>query len=171
MTVNPTKTETDFDSGGGTGTSAATTVTLYLRSGPSGPADRRQRTVRDRFEALDLGDGEWSRTVERWARTVTTREGVTDEAAARLLTLYDRFDESVTRAGGRLEPFFQVRTRSSGLLVGGTEEEVVTFPVSCLAITRDDAVTGLYPCWLEGTHHSVEAGLDALAAGDPENLV
>ena len=144
-------------------------ATLYLRSAPSGPAIRRQRALRERFVALG-DDVPGERRVERWARTATTPVEPDEEAVGAALARYRSFDAAVRAAGGRLEPFFQVRTRSSGLLVGGPAEEVITFPVCCLAITCEESVTGLYPCWLAGAHHSVEEGLDALAAGDPENL-
>ena len=169
--MNPisTQTETNDDSGGEDDPDAVT-ATLYLRSAPSGPAVRRQRTVRDRFEALETTAAPGACRIERWPRTVTTPVDDGDEAVGAALTRYERFATAVAAAGGRLEPFFQERARSSGLLVGGREEQVVTFPVCCLALTRGEAVTGLYPCWLGGTHHSVEEGLDALAAGRAENL-
>jgi hypothetical protein len=168
MTPISPETETNDDSEPSTD-ARGLTATLYLRSAPSGPAVRRQRTVRDRFESLDE-HGLADRRIERWARTVTTPVTEGDEAVDEALARYEAFAAAVAEADGRLEPFFQQRDRSSGMLVGGRSDQVVTFPVCCLALTRDGDVTGLYPCWLDGTHHSVEGGLDAIEAGNPENL-
>lgn len=169
MTSISTKSETNDDSSGGS--DAETLVaTLYLRSAPTGPAVRRQRTIRERFDSLDGDDGGPDRRTERWPRTVTTPVDEGEAAVGAALARYERLAAAVDAAGGRLQPFFQRRARSSGLLVGGQDEQVITFPVCCLVLERGEAVTGLYPCWLDGVHHSVEDGLDALAAGDAENL-
>jgi hypothetical protein len=140
------------------------TVTLHLRTGPSGPAADRQRAALARFEALVETRGLSDATVTRWGRTVAT------EGAPEAVERYREFRAAVTDAGGRLEPFFERRVRRSGLLADSDAAEIVVFPVACLALRRGGAVTGLYPCWLAGEHQSLEAGLDALDAGTAENL-
>ncbi|MEF8776089.1 MAG: HTH domain-containing protein [Haloarculaceae archaeon] len=153
------------------GDAESPTTTLYLRSAATGPAARRQRSVRDRFESIGAGPEEPELRVRRWGRTVTAASESAEDSGEALLGRYEAFATAVEAAGGHLEPFFEERERASGLLVGGRQERVVRFPVCCLAITRDGTTTGLYPCWLDGSHQSVEDGLDALAVGDPENLV
>jgi hypothetical protein len=165
MTEQLEKTQTDDHiKTEGADTADPPAVTLHLRTGPSGPAADRQRAVLTRFEtvveARELSDT----TVTRWGRTVAT------EGAPEAVELYREFRAAVDRAGGRLEPFFERRVREPGLLADRAAAEIVVFPVACLALRRDDAVTGLYPCWLDGVHHSLEAGLDALDGGTAENL-
>ena len=144
-------------------------VTLYLRSGAAGPAARRQDAVRERFGTLQEAGALPEASVERWAKAVTIPvDG--DGADADAVALYEEFAAAVEAADGRLEPFFQRRERRGGLLVGRPEGEVLTFPVCCLAVRRGGTLTGLYPCWLAGTHHSVEDGLDALRDGGAETL-
>lgn len=148
----------------------APSATLYLRGGAAGAVGRRQEALRDRFEGIadreDLADAE----VERWATSVATPVSAPESDAAAAVAVYRDLEAAVDAAGGRLEPFFERQERRGGLLVGRPEGHRITFPVACLVIRREGDVTGLYPCWLEGTHHSVEDGLAALEAGDPENL-
>jgi hypothetical protein len=145
-------------------------VTLYLRSGSSGSVERRQAALRDRFEAVRAADCLASASVERWSPTVVTPVSEADAGMADALDTYRELSTAVADAGGRLAPFFEVEERRGGLLIGRPEGERITFPVACLVVRREDAVTGVYPCWLDGTHHSLEEGLAALELGDPENL-
>lgn len=146
-------------------------LTLFLRAAPTGPAQRRQAAVTSRFEGIDFGAELVETTVERWPKTVTTPVDGSDGAASTALERYETFEEAVTAAGGRLEPFFQRRGRTGGLLVNASEGQVYTFPVCCLAVRRGGTLTGLYPCWLDGYHYSVEEGLAAVEDGHPNNLV
>jgi hypothetical protein len=43
-------------------------------------------------------------------------------------------------------------------------ERDIVFPVICLTTRRSGRLTGVYPCWLDGDHHSVEDGLARLEA-------
>lgn len=150
--------------------STALSVTLYLRGGAGGTVARRQAAVRERFDAIRadgrLGEGR----VRRWAQSVVTpvADDESDDAAA--VAVYRELEAAIDAGDGRLEPFFERREREGGLLVGGADGYRITFPVCCLVVRREERITGLYPCWLDGTHHSVEDGLAALEAGDPENL-
>ena len=134
-------------------------VTLYLRSSATPPAKRRQVATRARFDQLVAHDVLPTVSVEGWQRHAEGRDF--DETHA--LDLYDEFSAAV---GGRghLDPFF--RERNAGF--GGRS---VVLPVLCLVLRREGTVTGLYPCWHDGTHWSVEDGLRALETGDDaENL-
>lgn len=134
-------------------------ATLYLRSSASPPAKRRQSATRDRFDALADASVLPDATVRGWDRRADDFD--VDETHA--LELYDEFADAVG-TDGHLDPFF--RETSSGF-----GDRSVVLPVLCLVVRRDDAVTGLYPCWYEGTHWSVEDGLRALETGsDAENL-
>jgi hypothetical protein len=111
-------------------------------------------------EAGVLRDG----TVSEWpAKVIVPNDGPADLAVGR----YDEFAEAVaTRPGVELEPFFENRTDL------GWTKRMVVLPVVCLAVRRGDNLTGLYPCWTEGRHDTVEDALVALEASEAvENVV
>lgn len=148
---------------------AAVAATLYLRGGGGGSVERRQTALHERFEAIREAADLAEATVERWAPSVVT-PAADASADSDALAIYRELVTAVDDAGGRLEPFFERQQRRGGLLVGRPEGERITFPVACIVVRREGSVTGVYPCWLDGTHHSLEDGLDALETGDPENL-
>jgi len=160
-----TETEPDTDAG------ADSTVTLHLRASAPAAATRRQRTVLDRLRSLATDGVVPDLRVERWSSRVTVSDG--DDGERGPVALYEEFETAADRADARLEPFFETREAVGGLLSAGPPtDRVIVFPVVCLTVRRDGDLTGLYPCWKDGTHYSVEDALDALAtdAGDPENL-
>jgi len=142
-------------------------VTVHLRSAPSTPAARRQETVLDRLQDLEEHDVVPDLAIERWGAQVTipVPDGDSDAGAV------DLFEEFET-AGVRLEPFFEIREAVGGLLSSGpSASRTISFPVVCITIRRDGDLTGLYPCWKDGVHQSVEDCLDTLADGETaENL-
>ncbi|WP_424017189.1 HTH domain-containing protein [Halorientalis pallida] len=155
-----------------TAVEADCTVTLHLRASAPAAATRRQRTVLDRLRSLASDGVVPDLRVERWSSKVTVpSEG--DESEQGPVELYEEFETATERADARLEPFFETREAVGGLLSAGPPtDRVIVFPVVCLTVRRDGDLTGLYPCWKDGDHHSVEDGLEALATepGDPENL-
>lgn len=146
----------------------AESATLYLRSGAGGTVERRQADLRERFEAVRDGVDDMELRLERWSGTVVTPPD--DDRTAAAVSTYRGLADAVEAANGRLEPFFQVRDRRGGMLVGRPDGRRITFPVACLVVRSKRAPIGCYPCWIDGTHHSVEDGLAALASGDPANL-
>lgn len=161
--------ETNTESKNGPACSAIG-LTLFLHPAPTGPAQRRQAAVRSRFEGLGGGPDLGETAVERWPKTVTTPIEAADDTASAAIERYERFEAAVSAAGGRLEPFVQRRGPTGGRLVNATEGDVYTVPVCCLAVRQADAITGLYPCWLDGYHYSVAMGLAAVEDGDPNNV-
>jgi hypothetical protein len=138
-------------------------VTLYLRAGAPTAARDRQTDARARVEALADAGVLPDPTVSEWpSRAVVPSDGPADAA----VETYDEFAAAVaTRPGVHLDPFFEDRP---GV---GRSDRVVVLPVVCIAVRRDGELTGLYPCWNEGTHDAVEDGLAALESGeDVENL-
>jgi hypothetical protein len=168
------------------------TVTLRLRSDPSSVARRRQERLVERVETVadeadgaelaELRTGHWSDRVR-----VPAAEG---SAAVEAVSLYEELRAAVDEAEGRLHPFFQEHETldsvdAADLTDGATDEgeRDIVFPVVCLTIRRRGRLTGVYPYWLDGEHHSVEDGLARLEAatdgirclaptvsGDAENL-
>jgi len=149
------------------------TLSLRLRSGPSAVAERRQRRIVERVETIadetDEGDVATLRT-GRWSDRVRVpaAEGSADVEA---VALYEELRAAVDEAGGRLHPFFQEHETLDRSLdaVDRTDgaddgERDVVFPVICLTIRRSGRLTGVYPCWIDGEHHSVEDGLTRLEA-------
>jgi hypothetical protein len=149
----------------------ATTVTIHLRAAPSTPAARRQETVLDRLRELEEHEVVPDLTIERWSAQVSVPVQAGDSDAG-AVELFEEFEAAADEAGLRLEPFFETREAVGGLLSSGpSASRILSFPVVCLTVRRDGDLTGLYPCWNDGVHQSVEDGLGALADGDgAENL-
>jgi hypothetical protein len=144
-------------------TPLSASVSLYLRAGAPTAARDRQADARARIEALVDAGLLPDCTVEDWpSRAVVPSDGPADSA----VETYEELAGAVAaRPGVHLDPFFEDRPG-----VGRTDR-VVVLPVVCIAVRRDGELTGLYPCWNEGAHESVEDGLAALESGeDVENL-
>jgi hypothetical protein len=138
-------------------------VTLYLRAGATTAARDRQADARARVEALAEAGLLPDLTVEEWpSKAVVPTDGPTDPAVG----TYDEFaDAAASRPEVHLDPFFEDRP---GV---GRCDRVVVLPVVCIAVRREEDLTGLYPCWKAGNHEAVEDGLAALESGDDvENL-
>ena len=138
--------------------------TLHLRPGDSAAVERCQRRIRDRFEDLEGRFGTDSLSTERWYKRVSAP--TSNQKEQRAVELFDELQATVDAVGGRLTPFFDQRENDSLLGLASTER-VVVFPVACATIRRDGDLVGLYPCWLDGDHHSVGDCLDRLEAGEP----
>jgi hypothetical protein len=146
-------------------------VTVHLRAAPSMPAANRQEAVVSRLTDL-AGTGTIPEAnIERWSGQVTVPVSDADTDAG-AVELFEEFETAADEAGARLEPFFETKQAVGGLLSAGpSASKIIAFPVVCITIRRDEALTGLYPCWKDGEHHSVEECLDALDDGEPvENL-
>lgn len=144
-------------------TPLSASVTLYLRVGAPTAARDRQTDARARVEALVDAGLLPDLTVEEWpSKAVVPNDGPADPA----VEIYDEFAEAAAaRPGLHLDPFFEDR---SGV---GRTDRVVVLPVVCIAVRRQEELTGLYPCWNEGNHDAVEDGLAALESGDDvENI-
>lgn len=160
------------------------TVTVRLRSGPSMVAERRQQRFTERLETVADGANVAELRTGRWSDRVRV-PAVERTTAVEAVSLYEELRAAVDEAGGRLHPFFQEREAMETPIAGAdpadgarpaessTEdgERDIVFPVICLTIRRNGRLTGIYPCWLDGDHHSVEDGLARLENGDAaENL-
>ncbi|WP_299269130.1 HTH domain-containing protein [Halorientalis sp.] len=154
------------------------TMTLRLRSGPSVVAERRQRRIAERLEAVSTESGIEELRTERWSDRVRVPD-TEGSAAMPAVTLYEELRAAVDEAGGRLHPFFQEREAMETPVAGAEptatdgvrpaesatdDERDIVFPVICLTTRRSGRLTGVYPCWLDGDHHSVEDGLARLEA-------
>lgn len=136
-------------------------ATAYFRASAPAVARTRQETARARLGALtdagvlpDVEIGQWPN------KASVPADGPTPPP----VELYEEF-LGVLGDDGHLDPFFEDRP---GV---GRASRVVVLPVITLALRRDGELTGLYPCWKDGHHYSIEQGLDALENGeDAENL-
>lgn len=136
-------------------------VTVYLRSSAPDVARDRQRAVLELIECLEGANVLEDVPIVRWPDRVHTPSDPDSEAA---VACYDEFVDAV--GSGALEPFFEERPAT------GSTQRVIVFPVICIAIRDRGELTGLYPHWSDGVHHSIERCLDALSAGAPvENVV
>jgi len=153
--------------------SESLTVTAHLRAAPSSPASRRQQSVMKTLDELEADGTIPELAVERRSKQVTVPVLDEDSGDAGAVELFEAFESAADEAGIRLEPFFETREAVGGLLSSGpTNEEIIVFPVICLTIRREGDLTGLYPCWNDGVHESIEDCLGALGAGEGvENLL
>jgi len=137
--------------------------TLYVRPGASTVTKERQTQIRDRFERLEETAVIDEVTVEHWSKEVDVPEEgtATDEGA---VELFDEFSLAIEEApgSGRLEPFFDERPKVSSFFSASTTERVIVFPVLGVTVRREGELVGLYPCWLDGTHYSVNTCLKRL---------
>ena len=133
-------------------------LTVYLRSSAPDVARERQRAVLDLVDCLESAAVVDDVPVVRWPKRVRAPAN-SDPAAAAAVACYDEF---VERVGVRaLEPFFEERPAT------GRVDRVIVFPVICIAVRDEGELTGLYPHWNDGVHHSIEDCLAALSAGEP----
>ncbi|WP_136717497.1 HTH domain-containing protein [Halorientalis salina] len=151
-----------------TGETAATiTVTAHLRASPTGAAARRQQAVLERLRAFEAEGTVPDLRIERVGSRVNVPAAEDDVADADAVALYEELEAVADSAGLQLEPFFESRKAVGGLLSAGPPtQRIIVFPVVSLTIRRDGDLVGLYPCWSDGVHESVESCLDALASGD-----
>lgn len=150
----------------------ALTVTVHLRAAPSSAAGRRQQSVLSKLRELEAEGTIPGLTVERWSPQVTVPMPEEAGRDAGAVELFEEFETVAEESGIRLEPFFETRETVGGLLSSGpTNQQTLVFPVVCLTIRREGELTGLYPCWNDDEHQSVEDGLAALESGEGiENL-
>jgi hypothetical protein len=128
-------------------------ITVYVREDSPAYVQRRQRNVREVFDTLTAAGVLDPVSVVEWPeRVVLPNDDIVAE-------VYERFVEAVGR--NSLEPFFERKAAT------GSDEYVVALPPVCIALRDDDAVRGLYPCWQNGTHHSIENCITALSRGEP----
>jgi hypothetical protein len=151
---------------------ASYTVTVHMRASPTGVAARRQQGVLERLRALEADGLVPGLSVERWGSRVSVPDDEMTLDDRESVALYDEFAAVEDEEGIQLEPFFEQRRAVGGLLSSGpATERVVVFPVVAITVRRDGDLTGLYPCWKDGKHQSVENCLGALAdGGTGENL-
>ncbi len=134
------------------------TVTLWLRG--SAPSVARERQDRIEARVAAFADAGVATEVKEWPDTVTDPSTDRQQAA---VEAFDRYRAIAGMRGVRLDPFFECRTNPDG-------SRTIRFPVACLALERDDDLTGLYPCYVDGGHAAIEDGLSAIEDGGAENL-
>lgn len=137
-----------------------TRVELYLRGDTYGTYEAQQ-DVLDRVRSLEERGALDGADVSNWARRVRTRAGDSREEA---LATVERFEAWAEANDYGLEPGFERRERAS--LLGECAEEVVTFPVVCLAVHRGDALQAVFPCSDGERTYTVGDCLDAFERGE-----
>lgn len=131
-------------------------ITVYLREAPPEYVRERQQVVLDTFEKLEATAVLSDVTVVRWPKHVRVPTDRTDTNAG------DTYQEFVDAVGNEsLEPFFKQKPAS------GRNQNVLVLPTICIALRIDGELSGLYPHWDDGTHHSIEDCQQALSVGDP----
>ncbi|MFC4357864.1 HTH domain-containing protein [Halobium salinum] len=144
-----------------TDTSSERSVTLFLRADPEPGAERPRQRVVERLSALEREGALDEYDVVVWGREI--RLGGPLEGTPYYRSVLDRVEEFETwaaRTGTSLDPLFQRRTVES--VMTDEEYEVLTLPVACLAVYRDDELHRLYPCGSGDGACSVTECLDRL---------
>lgn len=131
-------------------------LTVYLREAPPEYVRDRQEAVLTVVESLEKAGVIDGASIRSWPKKV---RDPSDGYASAAIGAYEEFVDAVGRRS--LEPFFEEKSAT------GSADRVIVFPVVCVALGRDGELAGLYPHWSDGTHHSVEDGLEALATGAP----
>lgn len=138
---------------------------LWLRRDTYGTYDVQQ-SVRDRVHELEsrgvLGDS----TVSGWGTEQLTYE--TDCRSA-VLAVLEAFETWAERNDVSLEPAFERRELSP--LLSSESYEVAVFPVVCLVLYEGNDLRGVFPVHDDDEVHTVEDCLDALEAGEAEELL
>jgi hypothetical protein len=136
-------------------------ATAYFRSSAPTVARARQERAKARLDSLYEADILPEVTVEDWPNKASV------PADGPVPVPINRYEEFLDRLGGagHLDPFFEDRP---GI---GRASRILVLPVITLTLRRDGELTGLYPCWVDGHHHSIEEGLEALETGEnAENI-
>jgi len=129
-------------------------LTLWTRRPVCGP----RTTVIDRLSALHTSGVIDDFSVKTWPEEITlTRK---NRESDRLETI-DRLEQWAADHGLSLRPPFE--TRTSSLLVGGSEEVLLT-PMLLLAVYEDGELVGVYPCTDGQYTWTVTEFLDGLEA-------
>lgn len=129
-------------------------LTIYFREAPPDCVRDRQRAVLDVVETLESAGVLESVPVRRWPKRVCDPP---EDATESALAAYEEFVDAVGRRA--LEPFFEEKAAT------GQAERIIVMPAICVALRTEGSVTGLYPHWDDGTHHSIEDCLNALVGG------
>lgn len=128
-------------------------VEVWLRDEvPPGVYDRQERTLA-RLDGVRTAGVVGDVTVRTWGRRMRLDAGATP-ADDRAHESVESFRQWAAERGHDLEPGFQVREVCS--LVADEIHEVLTFPLVCVALYRDGAVRGVFPCSSEEGVHTVE---------------
>ena len=134
-------------------------LTLWTRRPVCGP----RTTIIDRLSALRTAGAIEDFTINTWPEEIGL-DGMGQESE--ILETIDRFEQWAADHGLSLRPPFE--TRTSSLLVGGSEEVLLT-PMLLAAVYEDGDLIGVYPCTDGEYTWTVTEFLDGLAA-DAESV-
>lgn len=126
---------------------------LFLREDVPAHAARHQQSLVDRLRgSVDrVTVTTWPKRVRRWSD-------------GDVLERYDEFASWADDNDTDLSPFFGSRGVYS--FEDGRQFDALVLPVCCLAIYDGEELDAVYPHTADGTHHSVEDALGALAGAD-----
>jgi len=136
------------------------TLTLWTRRPVCGP----RTTIIDRLSALRTAGAISDFSINTWPEEIGLG-GRGQESE--LLETIDRFEQWAADHGLSLRPPFE--TRTSSLLVGGSEEVLLT-PMLLVAVYEDGELVAVYPCTDGEYTWTVTEFLDGLEA-DAESAV
>lgn len=129
---------------------------LHLRTPAPMATEQRRETVLGRLEALRVAGAIDDVTVTYWFRQASTAGG--DPVMPSVLALEAWADEHDVSLG----PAFDHHARSNWFT--GTDDDVVSLPVICLALLADGEICAVYPHVGPAGHQSVMDGIDTLEA-------
>lgn len=153
-----------------TDTSSERSATLFLRADPEPGAEKPRQRVVERLSALERTGVFDEYEVVVWGREFRLDgplEG-TDYYRS-VLDHLKTFHEWASRTGTSLDPVFERRQVESVLT--GESFDVISLPVTCLAVYRGDDLDGVYPCRGADGPCSVSECLDRFESADTPETV
>ncbi len=121
-----------------------TRVMLCVRAPMTMGTYERQQTIQEQLRTLQEKGHVGELSIRVWRKQVPTSGGnLTDSGTQTCIHLYEKFQSWADQAGCSLEPGFSKHTIDS--LVTDNQQEVIRFPIICLAAYDDDELINLAP--------------------------
>jgi len=131
---------------------------LFVRSSVPPPIYECQSSAIERLRALDDTEGVEGIRVRPWEKRVPTNEGTREPGSTR--EIYEALSEWARGHGADLQPFFETRECYSS--VTGEAHTALVLPVTCLAVSKNERLHGVFPHATETRSYTVGDALDAL---------
>lgn len=131
-------------------------ATLYVRTPAPMATEKRRETILGRLEALRVAGAIDDVTVTYWFRQASATDG--DPVMPSVVALEAWADDHDVS----LEPAFEHHARSNWFT--GTNDDVVSLPVICLALLAGGDICAVYPHVGPTGYQSVMDGIDTLEA-------
>lgn len=131
---------------------------LFVRSSVPSPAYECQSSAIERLRTLDDTENIEGVRVRPWEKRVPLTEGTREPGSSR--EIYESLSEWAREHGANLQPFFETRECYSS--VTGKAHTALVLPVTCLVVSKNERLHGVFPHATENRSYTVADALDAL---------